>query len=38
MASLVLTEVLTEKFGGDTVAGMRADLRAYLESIPEVRR
>lgn len=38
MASLVVAEALVEKFGGDSVAQMRASLGSYLESIPEVRR
>ena len=38
MASVVIAEALMEKFGGDSVAQMRAGLASYLESIPEVRR
>ena len=38
MASLVVAEALVEKFGGDSVAQMRAALGSYLDSIPEVRR
>lgn len=38
MASLVVAEALTDKFGGDSIAQMRAALGSYLDSIPEVRR
>ncbi|WP_188042790.1 chorismate synthase [Changpingibacter yushuensis] len=38
MAALVVAEELIEKLGGDAVSQMRANLAAYLDSIPEVRR
>jgi len=38
MAALVVAEELIEKLGGDAVSQMRANLAAYVDSIPEVRR
>ena len=38
MASLVIADALTEKFGGDSIEQMRASLGSYIAAIPEVRR
>lgn len=38
MASLVIANALTDKFGGDSISQMQASLACYLESIPEQRR
>ena len=38
MASLVIADALTEKFGGDSIEQMRASLGSYVAAIPEVRR
>ncbi|MBN2177018.1 MAG: chorismate synthase [Demequinaceae bacterium] len=35
MVALVLADALVEKFGGDSLPEVRANLQAYLESIPE---
>jgi chorismate synthase len=35
MVALVLAQAVLEKFGGDSVAEVRRNLRAYVESIPE---
>jgi chorismate synthase len=38
MVALVLAEAVVEKFGGDSVAETARNVRAYLESIPELMR
>ena len=38
MVALVLADALLEKTGGDSLAEVRRNLQAYLESIPEIQR
>ncbi|QOR46638.1 chorismate synthase [Trueperella pecoris] len=38
MVALVLAQALVEKFGGDSLAEIQRNLRAWWQSIPEVRR
>jgi len=38
MVALVLAEAVVEKFGGDSVAEVARNARAYLEAIPELLR
>ena len=38
MASLIVADALTQKFGGDSVTQMQSALASYIESIPEVRK
>jgi chorismate synthase len=38
MVALVLADAAVEKLGGDSVAEVRRNLRAYLDAIPEVMR
>lgn len=38
MLALTLAEFVAEKFGGDSIAEMRRNMRGFLDSIPEVRK
>jgi chorismate synthase len=38
MVALVLADAVLEKFGGDSVPETRRNLRAYLDSVPQLRR